>query len=219
MKRHLVRCVDSLRTADRPEIISIHTVRLRSLQKLINYFVKKRKFLIILRALSELNSKWNQSFIVVLIIQNELQAPWRCGPPGPVLDASVPSWKAGYSAVGPCEAAERERQLRSWQREQGGKGKGRGCEEARGAPVNAAPTRSPSLSPLRLPLVAIAACKPLTSLSLLLSTVQHQPELQPQLQPLQQSAVAVHRQHSQGGSRTQNFIPERALPKCPQTQK
>ena len=46
--------------------------------------------------------------------------------------------------------------------------------------------------------VAIAACKPLTSLSLLLSTVQHQH--QPQLRPLQQISVAVHRQHSQGFS-------------------
>jgi len=59
--------------------------------------------------------------------------------------------------------------------------------------------------------MAIAACKPLTSLSLLLSTVQHQhqlqlqpqPQPQPQLQPFQQTAVAVHRQHSQGRPQTQ----------------
>ena len=77
--------------------------------------------------------------------------------------------------------------------------------------------KPPSLSPFALPLcVAIAACKPLTSLSLFVSTVQHQP--QPQLQPLQLTALAVHRQHSQGGSRTQ-FNSVRALTMCPQTQK
>jgi len=56
-------------------------------------------------------------------------------------------------------------------------------------------------------------------LSLLLSTVQHQPQPQPHLHPLQQAAVAVHRQHSQEGSQTQKSIPDKALPKCPRTQK
>jgi len=70
-----------------------------------------------------------------------------------------------------------------------GKGKGRGWEEACGAtarlqeqaPFSHSPLFLPFLFPhLRLPLcVAIAACNPLTSLSLLLSTVQHQPQLQP----------------------------------------
>ena len=97
------------------------------------------------------------------------------------------------------EKLQRERQLRELAEEARGKGKGRGCDEARGAPVHAAPTSLFLFPHLRLPLcVAIAACEPLTSLSLLLSTVQHQH--QPQLRPLQQISVAVHRQHSQGFS-------------------
>jgi hypothetical protein len=78
------------------------------------------------------------------------------------------------------EKLQRERQLKELQRErqlkelqEEAKGKGRGCdEEARGAPLHAAPTSLYLWGPLCV-CVAIAACKPLTSLSLLLSTVRH----------------------------------------------
>ena len=136
--------------------------------------------------------------------------PWPC------------SWSLRCQLIGWLLSRETMRSCRG----RGSSGAGRGSKRQRqGARLWWGPwgaracssNKPPSLSPFALPLcVAIAACKPLTSLSLFVSTVQHQP--QPQLQPLQLTALAVHRQHSQGGSRTQ-FNSVRALTMCPQTQK
>jgi len=91
------------------------------------------------------------------------------------------------------EKLQRERQLRSWQRKQEAKALG---EAVMKRPVGrpCMQLQQAAFSHLRLPLcVAIAACKPLTSLSLLLSTVQHQhqPQHQPQLQPLTNSSSSA----------------------------
>ena len=89
-------------------------------------------------------------------------------PPGPVLEASVPSWKAGCLAAGPREAAEGEAAQGAARGR--GKGKGRGWEEACGAPARLQEQAFPHL---RLPLcVAIAACKPLKQLNSLFNEQQ-----------------------------------------------
>ena len=77
---------------------------------------------------------------------NELQAR-QCEPPGPVLEASVPSWKDGCSAAGPWEAAKGEAAQGAARGR--GKGKGRGWEEACGAPTRLQEEASFSHSPFR----------------------------------------------------------------------
>ena len=87
--------------------------------------------------------------------RNELQAR-QCEPPGRVLEAPVPSWKAGCSAAGPWEAAEGEAAQGAARGR--GKGKERGWEEACGAPEVPSNSKINPQTPSRTEIESLINC-------------------------------------------------------------
>ena len=130
--------------------------------------------------------------------------------------------------------AARQRDHEKLQEEAKGKGEGPGCdEEARGAPVYAAPTSLLLFPHLRVPLcVTIAACKPLPHLSFPASEHCAAPATASASASATASASASATASASstnssssaqaafsGGLSNSKSIHDRALPKCPRTQK
>jgi len=142
------------------DAIYVPTVRLRSLWKFTNNLARKIEFLYFLEA----SPNWFQSDNIITYSGFEVKISFKIASVNPLAEFLKPQSPAERLAA---QHRDREK-LHVW--------------------TKRLTTFLPFLFPhLRVPLcVAIAACKlckPLTSLSLLLSTVQPQPQLQPQPEP------------------------------------